>query len=1021
MKLKNTNKLALWALALTATLTVAHAATTPVNGNYSTVVGSPLADTLATNSGTGTITVVLGSTLTGNGGTASPLSITLVGYTTNNAGSLTALTGNSSAGVAVSATTAINNQSSGVISSATLQGISVTAGVGSTITNAGSISSGTVQGILLAAGAGSTITNTGTITGVTAGVGASDGLILINSNSITATGGPGVTATTGASITNSGTITASTIGVTATTGASIINSGTITASSSGVQLTSGINGVTTVNNTGTINGTTNGIVFTGGAGSVNSVTNSGTITSSTGNGVIFGAATSNDTLTMTAGTITAATNAVSLGAGDDIFNLKAGTLNGIVDGGAGNDTLNLTGITGDTATINGNVTTFETITKTGAGVATITGSTAAATAIAVSAGSLLLNGGTTAGTILVTSSASLTLNGAANTTGAITVNSAALNLNGTTNTITGAIAASNSGSIIFNGTTTVTGAITANAASLILNGSTTATGGIAVTGNGSLTLNNPTAATLTAPAISLGVLGAASQEMLVGTGIWTTAVTQNNGIISPGSAPLAIGNLSVSSLTVNGGSLLVNVNAVNQTSDLLTVTGAATIIGTPTVLVSPTTLNAPLASTRVLAVTGTRTGTGQYAATFYLEPGRVDTGALVAAPSPNGVFTSSTVSLSVTPGNVLLGQNANDSYVTVTHNYDTVPGLNSFGRQFGSFLNSQIGYSLTNPILADFMGYLDYSPSASTVVGVMNAYRPTDFQASLAYSDVSAREIHRIVEQQNLGDSMFPNNNHVWANYNYNNYSHTGTASRYTMGVGGNAIDTFHFGALLSYANADLSSSSTIDTLAYGAYVGMGAPTGWQLNGYIGGSHNKTSTRATPAAFSNSPLYSTLNFDPDGNSFQALLSGAYMMEENFCTWGPTFGVEMVKSTLNGSLVPGAGLPVMAFSSGTLRSLRTLLGARAEFTVNTKVRPYLSAQWAREFDGESNGYKASFQGASFNVNSPIRLAADSFILRGGVVIGLCESCFADIGYLGEYSTSGNNADYNGLNVGLRASF
>ena len=112
---------------------------------------------------------------------------------------------------------------------------------------------------------------------------------------------------------------------------------------------------------------------------------------------------------------------------------------------------------------------------------------------------------------------------------------------------------------------------------------------------------------------------------------------------------------------------------------------------------------------------------------------------------------------------------------------------------------------------------------------------------------------------------------------------------------------------------------------------------------------------------------------------------------------------------------------MSYSSDTLTSLRTLLGLRAEFTMGSKVRPYLSAQWAREFDGKSTGYTANYQGASFKVDSPINLAADSIILRGGVVISLCEACFADIGYLGEYSTSGDTADYNGLNVGVRASF
>ena len=370
-------------------------------------------------------------------------------------------------------------------------------------------------------------------------------------------------------------------------------------------------------------------------------------------------------------------------------------------------------------------------------------------------------------------------------------------------------------------------------------------------------------------------------------------------------------------------------------------------------------------------------------------------------------------------GSAALGQDPNDVYVTVAHHYDTVAGLGSFGQQFGGFLNGQVVASLTNPILADFMGYLDYS-DATTVAGVMNAYQPKDFQASLAYSVVSAREIHRIVEQQNLGDRLYPSSNHVWGNYNYNDYSNSGSSSRYTVGVG-SSIDTLHFGALLSYANSDLSDTSKIESLAYGAYMGMGAASGWQVNGYVGGSHNKTTTNTGIPTFVNSPVFSSIGFNPDGDSLQALLSSAYMMEAGTCTWGPTLGVEYADANLKGSLTPGANLPGMAYSSDTLKSVRSLLGMRAEFTLGSKVRPYLSAQWAHEFEGKNNGYAASIQGASFQVNSPIKLAADAVIMRAGLVIGLSDSCFGDIGYLGEYSTGSDSTEYNGLNVGLHASF
>jgi len=987
MKLKNTNKLALWALAITVTLTAAHAAIITVPPNYTTSVGTT-ADTIQANAGGTSVVVVAGSTLTGNAAASPALSINAGGYVVSNAGTLTGNTTGS--GVAVSATTGttiINNLATGRMNSvAAAQGISLAAGVvGVTINNSGIVqggddairtlsngltvvnatggqisgitglgsdgiqavdsltltNSGTVQGAVMGVNAGATasITNAtgGAITGTTRGVSATTGLTVINNGTITASAaaGFGVAATTGATITNSAgaSIFGGAAGVQVTTGAIIINNGNIsstaavgTANSDGVRLTDG-----TVTNTGTITGADRGVRFTG-TTTTTLLTNSGAISGVVGVDYGAGASGVNNTLTMTAGTISVlgtGTNAVVFGAGNDVLNLQGGIITGAVIGGTGTDTINFNG---GTATINGNVTTFDNIVRNGP-VGTVA----------------TINGNTTADFITVTS-----------------------------------------GALFLNGSGT-------NAAPNVI----------------------PSTIGNTAVALNGGVLG--------GTGIWNVLVNQTGGSISPGTGAMAIGNLTLGNdaigtkLTITGGNLLINVNAstVVQTSDLLTVSNNVNITpGAATILISPTTLDAPLqnGSTRVMQVVGTRTG--QYAAAgFVFGSARTDTGPLIAN-TVDGAFTSSTAFLSVTSGNVALAQNANDTYVTVVHNYaNPALPLTSFGSQFGMGLNTMVPASLTNPILADFMGYLDYS-SAATVAGVLNAYQPTDFQASLAYSVVSAREIHRIVEQQNLGDRMFPGNTGVWANYNYNNYNSAGSSNRYTVGVG-TAIDTFHFGALVSYADSDISSNSTVESLAYGAYLGMGSTTGWQVNGYIGGSHNKTST--STSTLIGSPVFSVIDFNPDGNSFQALLSGAYMMEEGACTWGPTFGVEYTNASLDGSAYPGGTLPGMSYSSDTLESLRSLVGLRAEFNMGSKIHPYISAQWAHEFDGTSSGYTASFAGTSFNVNSQINLASDSFILRAGLVIGFTDTFFGDVGYLGEYSTSGNNTDYNGLNVGLHASF
>ena len=538
-----------------------------------------------------------------------------------------------------------------------------------------------------------------------------------------------------------------------------------------------------------------------------------------------------------------------------------------------------------------------------------------------------------------------------------------------------------------------------------INGTVSAFETIIKNGAGTANLGNITLATgETAITLKLG--------SLTGTGIGDANVTQLGGTTLSAGAPLTVGTLTIgvdagvpAKLTVAaGGELLVHMNPTALTNDRVIVAGNATIGAAP-IYVSPTTLDAPLQSS--VNVTGLRTGQyaiGTVGGGLALETGVIDTG-LHPFPTPGAGFTSSTMTLSLTT-------TANDQFVTVVHHYDDLGPvgnalLTPFGQQFGAGLNSTVAGSTGD--LADFLGYLDYS-SPATVAATLNLYEPVDFQGSMAYAVVSSREIHRIVEQQNAGDRLFPTTNHVWANYNYSDYSSISTSNRATVGVG-TAIDCFHFGALVSYADArGNNSSADIESLSYGAYAAMGGATGWQLNGYVGGSHYDVSNHLAG-----------INFEPSGDGFQALLSGAYMMEQGSLTWGPTFGVEYNNANLDGSLTPGGGLPGISYSADKLESLRSLLGLRAEFTLASSVRPYVSAQWAHEFDGKSDGYTANVLGGSFAVNSPLKLTKDAIILRAGLVVGFGESVFGDVGYVGEIATDSNGNDYNGLNVGLHVGF
>ena len=203
-------------------------------------------------------------------------------------------------------------------------------GTGSTVTNDGSVAATGTGGAGVFAYPNSTVDNNGSITttGDCSGTNFSAGIYVVNN----------------ATVTNDGTITTSGqdgFGIASLgTGNNITNNGTITTTggvTDAIQVTS-IGGNVTITNTGTLNAAGDGIETRGAATTIN---NSGTITGAQQGIRTSIVATSNDTIT-NSGTITGTGGtAISTGAGDDSVTLEgdAPEVNGLIDGGADNDTL----------------------------------------------------------------------------------------------------------------------------------------------------------------------------------------------------------------------------------------------------------------------------------------------------------------------------------------------------------------------------------------------------------------------------------------------------------------------------------------------------------------------------------------------------------------------------------------------------------------------------------------------------------------------------------------------------------
>jgi uncharacterized protein YhjY with autotransporter beta-barrel domain len=837
--------------------------------------------------------------------------------------------------------------------------------------------------------AGYTLWNSGSLSGNLNGVLTTASVTINNAGSITGLNASGIQTVANTDISNSGIISGANNGIFATTGLNLTNTATIIGGTAeGILATSG----SVTGNAGSISGVT-GVLFSGGATSDSLTLTGGSLTGTGGTAASLG--NGNDIFNLS-GSATVTGN-VSLGGNDDTAVISGGTLTGDLLAEGGNDTITLAGgdilgtliagIGDDNVTINGG-------SITGPNAATLGGGNDI----------LNINGGTITGNINGEGDNDV-INFASGTSITGTVNggpgSDVLNFAGDTlvqssgfNAITNMEVINKTGT----GTTTVNGAtqtdvINLGAGGLFLNGNLSP-----VTAGGTMAINQ------TGGHLG-GVLSGA-------TGAWLADLQITGGTFSPGSTlpsgglVSSIGTLALTSANFNGGSLLVHANPATPSSDLLKVTGNLALNNTP-IIISPLTKDAPLSTMTIVDVGGTTSGTWQQPVIVF-ENGYTDSG--LTSPGGTGIFTPSTFTISAVPG----ADDPDDIVIQIVHRYETLPGLTSFGTGFAETLNSAVAAASSDPLLADFLGALDYSDPAFAA-GAINSLEPDGYLDALMAAVSSTTLLHRVVEGQNQAARSTRNFNRGWANYNLSDQG--GTANYFTAGMGGGSmIDQTNFGALISHMTMDdwYGGGSDLTTTTFGVYAGTGGLVGWQWDafaGYVMADGNfQTQSSSVPATM-----------EPEGDGWQFLLSGAYVMQNDRLSWGPTFGLEYINLDFDKTTAKrSGGLPSIDVDSDSLESLRMMLGVKFEYDMPGSTTPYLGIQYVAEFMGDIDGYNASVSGGSFNVSDPMELG-DALILRAGVMHRFNQHWQANAGYLGETALGSDGQDFHSLNLGVMANF
>ena len=549
-----------------------------------------------------------------------------------------------------------------------------------------------------------------------------------------------------------------------------------------------------------------------------------------------------------------------------------------------------------------------------------------------------------------------------------------------------------------------------------------------------------------ADVVSVG--GAGFEAELGGLQDFVSAFTiiREGGTLSAGLRPLgddsaqAIGPgylTHIGSLNFQPGSVLrVDANPLASTHDRIRQNGVLTIDPGSQLQMAPVDVDAPFhnAGYRAIDVILGNVAGNFTSARFFLVDAVVNANEVssVYDVTNTGLFTSSTVSLS---SEVLGG----DVYLLLTHDYSAVPGLTPVGVAFGAYLNTLQDSAPGNPLLADFLGFLDYS-NGEYVAALMNAYDPSVHAALQNAALHDGRALIQAVWNHRLGayratplavhvgdKSGIASSDEVvsdwaiWSAAVFDNleYQHDGGAMNLgnldgdrrslVAGLERNLAPDLTVGMAVMAAESNLDGGVDAETKAQmmALYANYGGSHGWQASALMGYGNYQIDSRRSVFPSESSARY-------DASGIMAALEVGYRTQSGAFNWGPTLGFEYLSADVDG--FQESGPMSLSIRNRQVDSTRFLLGLDAKRSFE-RVRWFGGVRLAYDITAEDqDDIVAGFAGlpGSFRVPAASR-SEFSIILNTGVSMKIRDALALSLSYNGEVPLEGGGLTSHGVSM------